>query len=421
MSINWKRILLLIGFVAAVFLIGFLLYYFFLKPTLPSTEPVTNTNGTGALPGAGSNVNIQTAGNTNGALPGTNANSANQATPPPDVSPNAITVSEIANGGLTKTTALTETVVYQPTLDQNSSEIIYYDKSTGLFYKIATDGKATPLSDQIFHEVQNVTWSPDKQKAVLEYPDSSKIVYDFSTNKQVTLPKHWKEFSFSPTSDRLVFKSMGSTEETRWIAVANADGSEATKVEHLGNQDKTVDTIWSPAGQIVAMYRKDKDFDRQNLYFLGQNNENFKSTIIEGRGFEGQWSTDGSQLLYSVYSSNTDYKPSLWLVSANGESIGQNRKNLQIQTWSNKCTFANTTSIYCAVPRQLSSGAGIFSSEMDTSPCDIYKIDLTSGNKTKVAIPQGNQNINDVLVTKDESYLYFTSKTDGLLYKINLK
>jgi Tol biopolymer transport system component len=69
----------------------------------------------------------------------------------------------------------------------------------------------------------------------------------------------------------------------------------------------------------------------------------------------------------------------------------------------------------------LQTGAGIFAQELDNSKTDIYKIDLKSGIKTRVAIPEGDHNIDNVIVSEDGRYLYFSSQTDGRLYKINLK
>ena len=214
---------------------------------------------------------------------------------------------------------------------------------------------------------------------------------------------------------------MGQTEETRWVAIADSDGSNALKIEHLGNEDARVHVNWSPQGQIVAMFRKSKAFDREDLYFLGQNDENFRSTVIEGRGFDGKWSSNGDKLLYSVYSSNSSYKPTLWIVQASGDNIGSNRRSLQLQTWVEKCSFADNNTIYCAVPRQLEEAAGIFPNEMDNSPSDIYKIDLNTGAKNRIAIPQGEHNIASVMASNDGRYLYFTSKDNGRLYKIDLK
>lgn len=418
MPLNWKRIALLIAFIAAVLVFGYLLYYLFLKPAIPTAPLAVNVNaGPGVLPQAGVNVNIPTAANVNGALPGQPPPPG----PPAELPPVSAGAAPIANGGLTKTTALTATRATQPTLAPDGTNVIYYNQATGKFYKISPDGRTAPVSEEVFYQVQDVSWSPDKNKAVLEYPDGANIVYDFNQNKQITLPGHWKDFSFSPDSNQIVFKSMGDGSESRWLAAVNADGTKAVKIEPLGDKDATVYPSWSPNGQIVAMYREAKDFDRQNLYFVGLNNENFKSTIIEGQNFQGQWSTKGDRLLYNVSNSASGFKPTLWIVEAQGENIGQNRKDLKLETWSNKCSFANNDAVYCAVPKTLAEGAGIFSAEMDNSPCDLYKIDLKSGFKSKIAIPEGSHNISRVIVSQNEDYLYFTSQTDGRLYKINLR
>ncbi len=410
---------MLTGFVLLVFFFGFLLYYLFLRPAIPTVvQPGANVNGTGGiLPQAGTNTNIQIRQNVNGGLVG----QQNINVGPPTQIDQTVSASPIAQGGLTKTSALTTNRVYDTALGGDGESVYYYDKSTGLFYSVSPDGQITPLSDKVFYSVEQVYWTPDKNKAILKYPDGSTIMYDFSTKKQVTLPSHWKDFDFSPNSGQMVFKSMGDSSDNRWLAISNVDGTRAKKIELLGDKDATVYPSWSPNGQIVAMFTDGGDFDRQNLYFLGQNNENYKSTIIEGRGFEGEWSSDGNRLLYSVYNSRNDYKPSLWIVEAQGESIGQNRKQLQLETWADKCTFSDNDTIYCAVPESLQAGAGIFSNELDNSNCDIYKIDLTTGIKTKIAIPEGSHNIENIMVSANGSYLYFNSQTDGKLYKINLK
>lgn len=421
---NWKRIALLIGFILAVFIIGYSLYYFFLKPSVPS-QPGTNTNITpgvnGGLPTANINGNIQVIGNTNGALPGGNINGNTGIIIPGDINTDLSTISPVANGGLTLVKAITSTTASNSTISSDGTSAIYYDPSSGTFNRITPNGTVVPYSDKIFYNVEQVTWSPEKEKAILEYPDGSNILYNFETNEQVTLPKHWKEFSFDPSGDKIALKSMAQDPENRWIAVANSDGSKATRIEHLGDKDATVDINWSPSNQIVAMYREDKDFNRQDLYFVGLNQENFKSTIIPGRGFEGQWSTNGDLLLYSVYSSDSGYKPTLWMVKASGDSIGENRRSLRLETWVDKCTFHSNTVVYCAVPRSLEEGSGIFSDDLDTSPTDVYKVDLSTGLRTKIATPAIDINMENLFVTENEQFLYFNNKEDGKLYSIQLK
>lgn len=421
---NWKRIALLIGFILAVILISYGLYFVFLKPSIPVDQgPSVNINiPGGGLPQAGVNGNIPIAGNVNGGLPGAgNVNVNSQIIIPDQAVSSSTQVSEVASGGLTKATALTTSRIYQTTLGPDGSSMIFYDKVSGLFYKIDANGNRVPLSDKVFHEVETVAWSPNKDKAVLEYPDGSNIVYNFTTGEQNTLPQHWKDFSFSPNGNQLVLKSMGIDEGNRWLAVSNTDGSQAKKIEALGDKDATVYPDWSGNNQVVAMYTESKDFDRQDLFFVGLNGENFRSTTIEGRGFQHQWSADGNTLLYSVYSSNTDYKPTLWIVGGNPENIGQDRRSLRLQTWADKCNFSGSNTVYCAVPRNLQEGAGIFANDLDNSPTDIYKIDITTGVRTKIASPDGNQNIDNIFVTEDNNYVYFTDKNTGLLYNIRLR
>ncbi len=421
MTINWRRIGLLIGFLAAVVLLGYGLYYVFLRPTVEPGAIPTNTNtGTGNLPQAGTGTGGQTVTNVNGSLPG-GGTGITQGELGPTGQPITPGASPVATGGLTQTKTLTRTKAYGAAISNDGVNPIYYDRTSGKFYRLAADGNAIAVSDQTFYNVENVTWASDKNRAVLEYPDGANIVYDFASKRQVTLPKHWEDFAWSPNGQQLAFKSMGSSNETRWLAIANSDGSGAKKIEALGDKDSTVFTNWSPTGQIVAMYVEDKDFDHQNLYFVGQNKENFRSVTVEGRGLQSQWSPSGNALLYSAYSSANNYRPSLWITGVSADGGNEQRVALNIETWASKCTFANNTTVYCAVPQSLPDGAGIFYKDLNESPTDIYKIDLATNSKTRIAIPEGNHNIETIMVADDEQNLYFTSKNDGRLYEIDLR
>jgi hypothetical protein len=82
---------------------------------------------------------------------------------------------------------------------------------------------------------------------------------------------------------------------------------------------------WLIGRQIVRLsrlFQDASDYNRQQIYFIGLNHENFKSLVVQGRGFQSKWSADGNQLLYSVYTDVNEYKPSLWISNASGDSIG---------------------------------------------------------------------------------------------------
>ncbi len=409
--LKYKKIIFLIIFLTVIVVLGYLLYALFFKTKVSNivvTEPPIATSTKGlpvAKTGAGQVITpTETAG-----LPG-QAGGAE-----------TTKINPLAQGGLTQTVELNNSPSLGATLAGNGSDLQYYNQADGKFYRLTKDGKASPLTDKVFYQVDKIFWSPDKNKAILKYPDGANIVYDFTTNQQITLPSHWKDFAFSPDGNKIVLKSIGLDPNNRWLAISNLDGSSAQRIEALGDKDETVYPAWSPNNQIIAMYTEGLDFDRQEVYFVGLHNENFKSTIIEGRGFEPKWAPRGDKLLYSVYSSNTNLKPMLWLVNASGDNIGSNRISLGIETWASKCTFANITDLYCAVPQSLEEGAGLFPEMALSTKDNLYKIDLQTGLKKLIAIPNGDYSISDINISDNGYYLYFTDQATKTLHQIKLK
>ncbi len=399
-----KQILILILFILVSVGIGFAIYYFFFRAAItppPVNAPPVNAPVTG-LPVAPT-----------GAPP-----------TPAVVAPTTLptVVSPIAQGGVTQVQPVVTDVTVGATMSSSGS-LNYYDSSQGKFYKINPDGSTTLLSGKQFYNVSNATFNPRGDKAILEYPDGSKIYYDFTNGRQVTLPKHWSEFNFDSAGDKIVAKSIGLDVSNRFLVVSNPDGSGARPVQELGDNADKVTVSWSPTSQVVAFSQTGEPYgtDGREIYFIGQNQENFKSMIVEGLDFRPEWSPSGQQLLYSAASSGSDYKPQLWIVDAQGNDIGKNRRSLNINTWADKCTFDSENVVYCAVPRSLDTGAGLQPTLADQTPDDIFKIDLNTGLQTKIATPEGDHTVGKIMLTPDRKNLYFTDKSGGLINKIQLK
>ena len=302
----------------------------------------------------------------------------------------------------------------------DGKNVVTYDSYDGKFYKISPDGTQVAMSDQTFFGANNVTWAPSSDKAVITFADGTNIVYNFDTKKQVTLPKHWQEFQFSPSGNQLAFKSLGPT-DNQFLAIANSDGSGARTVEDMGRQADMFNVAWSPSNQVVGTFREGVDNTRQKLYFIGQNNENFKAAEIDGRGLETTWSKGGDRMLYSTYTPDSGYKPTLYIVDALGDSIGNNRRSLQLNTWASKCSFADNTTVYCAVPDSLPDGAGLLPNATDKGPDSLYKVDIQKGTTQKIATPASAHAIETITVSPDQTSLYFNDKDTGALFSVKLK
>ena len=404
MNIVSKRYLAIAGFVIVVIFFATILYLlFFRQPTEPITNGIT-PGGVGGLP------------RVNPGQPGAGQIGEPGGLPP--TSEELQVISPIADGGVTETTPVVSNFTSSPTTDGRT--VLYYQPDDGKFYRLTTEGKVETLSDQVFYNVREITWSPNKGAAVLEYPDGSNIIYNFQTKSQVTLPKHWQEFSFSPDGGQIVFKSMGLDSQSRWLATSDINGGNNEALEPLGNNAKTVTVSWSPNRQVIALQREVTGTDSQNVYFIGLQGENFRSMTVPGIGLRSQWTPDGQSLLYSVSSPASEYKPALWIANAAGDSIGENRRSLGLNTWADKCAFRDESNIICAVPQELPVGAGLTPGIANATPDNLYSVNLSTGARSLLAIPSTPVTVENIMITSDKKWIFLKELTTGNLYRIAL-
>ncbi len=408
MSERTKRFLLIIGFILSVIVIATLLYFAFFRstPSKPVVEP-TKTEPTASL----------------GGLDPSGLGVPSEITQP-GASTGLQEADTVAQGGLTQTTQLTSAPIASPTLSEDGTAVHFYDATDGKFYRLDANGEIKSLSEKQFPSLEKATWGKEANKAVLEFPDGSNIVYDFENETQVTLPKHWEDFDFSPTTDELIAKSIGIDPENRWLVVSNANGSNVKSIQALGNNESKVQVNWSPNDQVIAFSDTAEglgSFDRRTIIPLGKKQENFKGLVVEGLGFKSQWSPDGKKLLYSVAGSYSQYRPLLWIVNATSASMGEERKSLSLNTWVDKCTFSSSNTALCAVPQGLPPNAGLQPAAFSDYPDALYEVNIETGATKLIAIPSGNKEMKNLFVTADKSLLYYTNADTGNLEFIKLK
>ncbi len=416
-----RRLFLIIAFGLGIVVLGFLLYLSFFRSPMPQANGNGNGNVNGVLPNVNGSVN-RPVGNANGALPNVNSRNTN-ATANVNAGP-----STVADGGETTVQTLVSQNAYQTVVDAQGN-LRYYDKVTGQFYKLDANGNLVPLSGVKFPDAESVTWSPSRNQVIVAFPDSSKIFYDFETKKQATLPKEGENFSFAPTGNQIAFKFNATNPDDRYLVVSNADGTSITPVESLGENGDKVQVSWSPNDQVIATYTPGLNSTSQEVYFVGKNGENFKSTITEGRGFEGQWSPSGQYMVYSTYSADSNFNPVLHIVNGQGETIGADNRSLDLQTWSDKCTFSKSgASLYCAVPNstQLKTGSGIYRDQAATVPDTFYRVNLQDGSVQQIAVPVGTDGSRqfsavNLGLSPDGSKLYFTDASSGRVLSLNVQ
>jgi dipeptidyl aminopeptidase/acylaminoacyl peptidase len=426
-NFDWKRIALIIGFIFFVFLFGYLLYRFFFAPAPPPAPPTPPTPPSPAPIGLrpGEKRAVPPLVKEEKPLPGPNEATITpigEVLPPAAIPPEEFrqeTARDPLNNAI-PVTRIQEDRNINPRIANDGKSIITFDSYTGEFLRIQPDGTPEKMTDKTFVGAEKITWSPQGDKVAMKFIDLSTVVYDFKKQKQYVLPEHWNELTFSPDGEQIAFKSIPKAPENRWVVLTNPDGSGPKLIAPMSDRNGTFEVSWSPSDQIVAYYRKAEDQDRQKIYFVGKNDENFKSMIVNGQEIVSQWSPDGNRFLYSGYTLDSALKPELWIVDALGDSIGSNQRFLGVQTWADKCTFANATILYCAVPKELVRGAGIIRTVGDTAEDEIYKINTASGYKERIATFDTKHTIEKLILSQDQSILYFTDKETGAIFQVQL-
>ncbi len=333
--------------------------------------------------------------------------------------------SNTAQGGLTKVRTVLDGQV--KAVNYNGQNLLFLNEADNKFYALSSDGKKILLSEESFPFVDKVVWSADNNKAVLEYPDGSNLLYDFSRRKKIMLPSEGEGFAFDKSAKRLAYKIVTNNEDSNWLVVSDIQTQQVKPIEPIGNKSDSVEVNWSPNNQVVALYHEPRGLDSEEVYFLGLRDENFKSLKVNGSNFKGVWSPNGQWILYHVINSNNNYNPVLWIASASGDKIGNYNYNLHLNTWVDKCVFTpDSQAVYCAVPTSLKEGAGLYPELVGQGEDVFYKIDLKSGLAKLIAYPVLNNNLSKfqvqkLFISRDGTRLYFWDKLSQKVYSLRLR
>lgn len=413
-ALDKKKILALAGVVLVAIGLGWIIYYVFFRTAPEVVVPTEEVAPSGMLPTAGPAGEVT-------------AEAGVAYAPSITALPTAASVN-LAEG--LKIVAVS-TVIDEPTLNStlghDGTGLQYYSPIDGKFYAAGADGATRVLSDAAFPEVQNFSWSPNKDKVAMEFPDGNKLVYDFQKQKQYTIPKHWNELNFTSDNTQLVGKTASPDPEMRYLFAARTDGTGAQPLEQLGDNGDKVIVTPSPNNQVLAFSRTaapvSGGMDRQGILLIGKNHENFKQLTVEGLGFEPLWSPNGERVVYSVSNAASNYQPVLWVDGGTDATVGVYKNNLNVKTWAHKCTFTSTDFIYCAVPdpNYLAAGVG-FDPTLATDTHDsIYKINIKTGAQYFVAKPAGELTLSELNVSTDGKYLFFKTADTNTVSKMLLK
>ena len=184
--------------------------------------------------------------------------------------------------------------------------------------------------------------------------------------------------------------------------------------------------MWSPTGRYFGFADTGvtQSSGLRSIYLLSQEKVggSYDTILVEGGGFEPLWSPSGNLLLYSVFTQQNNWNPNLYIIETESGNVGSRKINLNLSTWTNKCVFSNDGSVlYCGVPSELKEGYGLVPEIADEIPDEIVKINISTGVKDVLAVPDESITIDKIFLSDDQNELILHDKNTNGLKKIKLR
>lgn len=316
--------------------------------------------------------------------------------------------------------------VFSPILSADGESIKYYSVVDGKVWQIDLEGQnKRSLSEQTLSGLTGVFWSSDRQKAITQFKNSSGetnfFSYDFETKKASPLKKNLDEVAWQLGANRIFYKYYSPDSKERSLNVSDPDGQNWKKLADLTYRNVSIASV--PKTSLVSFWNKPDAFistEFSSVPIVGGD----KKTILKDRfGADYLWDPFGSMVLVSHTDKKGGGKIQLGTINYNGGEY----KNLDFPTFVSKCTWAKGgNSVFCALPGDVPESAVLpneYNDKKFLTADTFWKINVETGKKDRFLEISDIKNKLDVqspFLSLDESFLFFTNRIDGKLYRLSL-
>lgn len=335
----------------------------------------------------------------------------------PDSSENQTTLSAIS-------AVSSESFIF-PTLSSNGDSLIYFTP-TGQLFNFDFDGKnIKSLSDKNISGLINVSWSPDKSKAILKIKNSennySFSLYDLSLKNITPIKNNVDEISWANSSEKIFYKYYDPNSKERTLNISDPNGTNWKKLADLAVKKISIAQI--PPNGSVSFWNLSDAYAETNLESISLLGEN-KKNLFKGKfGADYLWDNLGNNALIS----HTDVKGGNKMQLATINYNGGEYKNLNIPTFVSKCAWSkNGKTVYYALPGGIPDNSILpndYNDRKFNTVDTFWKVDIETGEKTRLVELNEIKDKYDaekIFLNQDESMIFFTNRLDGKLYRINL-
>jgi len=308
-----------------------------------------------------------------------------------------------------------------PTLGADGKTVKYYSRTSANVFESAFDGsELKTISSGVLPGLIKAVWSPDKTKVIGIFSNGTlkKYFYDHGIGKSALLDQSVGYIGWSPDSKKIVYEYFNQTTGQGNISVADPDGTNWKNIFKTRLGDMIVE--W-PINEKVSLRTPASGLVQGVLYVINPDTGDFNKILNSYHGLSLKWSPKADKILFSATNS-AGKQPVLMMADEKGEQT----KDLQLSGLADKCVWSkDDRTVFCAVPQQISENAvwpDDYYKGLTIVNDDFYKINLETGEKTKIAGSQEGYGYDaqELFLSPKEDYLFFVNRRDGLLYILKL-
>ena len=323
---------------------------------------------------------------------------------------------EIAGRPEQKLVRLIDFPAIGPSLNKEQNKILFYKKDGGGLYRSDLGGgNQEKISNLTIVGMVEAIWNSGGERVAVFYLDgeTKKSFLHIGTTSTAALPQDLAGFSWSPDGKSLAY--LQRIDNRLNLVTADSSGRNAKTIYSTPALD--VQVSWTTSDKL-ALQTAPSGLAEGFIFTYSRSANSFARLLGPFFGLTSSWSPDGSRVL--VLTTNTAGQNLNLTVY---DSSGKPQLVLTPPTLPEKCVWQSSKIIYCAVPRSSLSVSILpdeyLRGELNTSD-RVLRLDLEN-KKTQEVFDQEDFDISNLIVTKNEGYLFFVNRKDGALWSLKLK
>lgn len=310
---------------------------------------------------------------------------------------------------------LTDFSVLGPSLTKDENKVRFYKKDGGHLVVSDFSGTKEEISNLTLVGILDAQWSPAKDRALVSYleGDIVKMFLHIGTSSVVNIGSDIRSASWSPTGKEFAYTNEQNGKLQ--LIVGDSNGKNLKVIYQTPVLDAQV--AWISAN-MFAFQTAPSGLADGYIFLYARSNGSFRRVMGPTFGMESIWSPDGSRAIVSS-TNGAGNDPHYVVLTSSGLKSPSTAGLLLME----KCVWANSHVMYCAIPREIPADAVLPDSYLRgewTTRDRLVRLDL-DGKQASYVLNDSTFDMTNLLITKNEDYLFFINKPDGTLWRLKLK